>query len=1407
MQRPLIGFTVGFALGFGLSASSHAESSVPALTAGLAERRGDQPPLRLKRSLVLTRAAFSPAGNVAPARRDGMLYLRLDTEFATGDATSAGAGPVPVRLDRLGKGAPADFPLRAEPVRAPAVAALLEQARFWISQGREDLAEDALQKLFRISPDNLAGIETLARIQVRRRLPDAARILVMRMRRLQPDAPEIARVEALMRVDGADGDALRQIRQLARAQHYDQAVAAMRDLYPQGPPTEEMTLEYWRMVANLPTGRPAARDGLQALVRMEPDNLRYRLALDELLTSRAPVDRTALARIIALTEVPAYAKQARAAWRRAMLALDENGASAGLLRSYLDLEKNDSAVQARFDAMVAGLEVRRRLQADPYYRAQQAGLALLAAGRLDAAQERLQYAYTVRTNEVDLLNGLGLLRLRQRRHTESEALFLRAARLDPAQRPRWQRMAGVARYWGLITQADAATTARRLALAEEKLREARALDPKEPAAVLALASLYLAQARTGDAERSYREVLAADPANTSALESLIRLYLTQAQDDRLQQLVARLSPAQRTALKPTIDGARAGRLRSQADTLVAAGNTAQAIVLLEEAALLAPTDPWLRFDLARLYVGRNAPGDDSRADGLFATLLKSSDADPAALYAYALLDDTRDQRIEALQTLERIPATARESKITELQRRLWVGQRLARASALVTAGQNAAAVQLLTDTAAATGNDASLTPQIAAALADSGSTDGIEAARALLAQLDASPTQPANWRLRRAEIIARFNDDAALAASLAELDSAPVADSASPTDAVTLAELHATLLTRQVDARLKKGDNAAALALLERAGATDNRRLILLRADTALALHEYQSAAAGYRRLLELEPNDRDAGIGLIDSLIGAGESNEARLQIARQLDLRRTGAGAMTADDAASLSSRLIDLKEDAAASAVIDTVLATAPDNIRLLNQAAQLAERGGRPDAAIAYLQRSLATAPDGRDAGRNGSRLRWVPADAGDSPAAGVALPASEPLVPHLQIETTLPLEQAANGSYRRLAELLDSRSTWLAGAIDNRSRVGATGKSEYAYTELPFEVRAPWQGGSHGFAQAAVVRSSAGTLDLAVVDSAARFGSLVLCQPLCTVGGAPQSVRGLSLMAGIEQDEWRGDIGVTPLGFPITNIVGGVLKKGDLGAFSYSVDASRRALMGSVLSYAGARDPRTGALFGGVLANGVRFGLSRDSGGAFGAWSALGLHRLTGTAVQANNRMQLMGGGYWRLINEDDRVLTVGTNAMLWRFSENAGEYTLGHGGYYSPQRFASVSLPVAFSQRTARWSVTVRAALSTSRSSTAAADYFPTRPDLQTQALALAAGNGIDPRYGASTGHGVGRSLSAAFEYQMNPKLFVGGRFEIDRSSDYAPNRLLFYFRYNLDHNSARPVSLPPEPLQPASQY
>ncbi len=1267
MQRPLIALAIGAGLA---TPAAFAATALVALDPGWAGT------LLLKKSVSLTLSAYprtALAANALPRDRHalraaGVLPLQLSMRLQQ----NAPAAIMTASAERF---APTDFPTPSIPLVEPAQAALLDQARFWISERRDDLAELALTKLFRISPDDLQGLELLARIQLRQQSPDAVHKTVERMRLLKPYAPQIGRIDALIRVDGEDRKTLQEIRQLARSGRYAEAAGAMRALYPDGPPSEEMTLEYWNMVASAPNGRPRAIAGLQALARSEPGNLRFRLALAELLTSRAPVDRAALTQLIALTEVPAYAKQARAAWRRAMLALDSSSASIGLLRFYLAQDSQDTAVRERLQQAIVAVEARRKLLVDPNYQARQSGLALLAAGKLDAAAEPLQRAYAARPADIELINGLGLLRLRQRRHAESEALFLRAATLDGGQRTRWQRMAGVARYWGLLAQAERDVAANNAALAEQHLREARAIDPREPAAMLALAALFDAQQRSIDAARTYREVLAQEPTNRPALNELIRLYLRIGQADLAQQLIVQLPALQRQALTASMNRARAGRLRTQADELVARGSNGEAIALLEQAVALDASDPWLRFDLARLYVRRNGGDDTDRAERLFADLIATPAPDPAALYAAALFEDSRDRPLQALADLERVPVLEREAKLTDLQRRLWLSLRIQRARQLAQDDQTAAARNLLDGAATAIGNDPVLLPKVAEALAG----------------LDAPANVP--------------------------------------------------------------------------------------------------------------DP---------IDTLIASGQVALARIEIDRQ------ASGALSADAAANLASRLIDLRDDVAALVLIDTALAAAPDNPRLLEQAADIAQRNDQPDLAITYLMRATAA----RQSARPGVFARMtLSAPAETSPATSEATSpgspsasTSAPALYSMQIQSALPANDVPagsrpDGSYRKLADLLDNRSRWIAGAVDTRTRSGSAGTSQYRSVEVPLEYRQPWRDGSRLFAQAIAVDTGAGTLDLADTGSAARFGSILLCQPLCSIGGASQHVRGLMLDVGIERGQWRADIGTTPLGFPIQNIVGGVVKKGDLGKFSYSVDVSRRALTGSVLSYAGARDPRTGELWGGVLANGVRLGLSRDDGGALGAWSSLGLHRLTGRNVQANDRVQLMGGTYWRIINDDDRLLTVGANAMAWRFSENAGEYTFGHGGYYSPQKFASLALPVTFSQRTARLSWSVRGALSASRSATAGADYFPTRPDLQAQAEALTASSGFDPRYTASTGRGIGRSLAAAFEFQVNPALFVGGRFGIDRSTDYAPNRLLFYFRYNLDRSSARPVSFPPEPLLPASQF
>ncbi|MDA8225391.1 MAG: cellulose synthase subunit BcsC-related outer membrane protein, partial [Betaproteobacteria bacterium] len=241
------------------------------------------------------------------------------------------------------------------------------------------------------------------------------------------------------------------------------------------------------------------------------------------------------------------------------------------------------------------------------------------------------------------------------------------------------------------------------------------------------------------------------------------------------------------------------------------------------------------------------------------------------------------------------------------------------------------------------------------------------------------------------------------------------------------------------------------------------------------------------------------------------------------------------------------------------------------------------------------------------------------------------------------------------------------------------------------------------------------------------------------------------------------------------------------------------DASRRQDTSTLLSFAGTTDPRTGLVWGGVLATGVRAGLSLDNGGTLGFWSSFGVHELTGTNVQSNQRVRAMAGETWRIVNEEDRLFSLGLTAMDWHDTQDSGEFTFGQGGYYSPQTYRSLALPVTWAQRYARWSWAIRASVFTSWSQTDASPYFPTDPQLQASA-----GN---PWYSTSSGPGSGYSFSAASEYQATSRLFVGSRLEIERSPYYAPNTFLLYLRYAVGAAAAQPVALPPNPVLPTSSF
>jgi len=214
-------------------------------------------------------------------------------------------------------------------------------------------------------------------------------------------------------------------------------------------------------------------------------------------------------------------------------------------------------------------------------------------------------------------------------------------------------------------------------------------------------------------------------------------------------------------------------------------------------------------------------------------------------------------------------------------------------------------------------------------------------------------------------------------------------------------------------------------------------------------------------------------------------------------------------------------------------------------------------------------------------------------------------------------------------------------------------------------------------------------------------------------------------------------------------------------------------------------------------------------VSRDSGGEYGAWSLAGLYRLTGKNVQDNDKMEFMIGGYRRVVNEENRQFAVGLTGMLWYFSENAGEFTFGHGGYYSPRRYGSLSIPLTYGARSNDTSFYVRASVSVSRSKSWRAPYFPTDPAAQAAAEALTPANGIVPYYeGGDNGRAYGRSFAAAVEHRFAPNAYVGGRVNIERSTNYTPSRFLVYVRMSIGGVTSRPPEMPPEPVVlPGFQY
>ncbi|QIN61847.1 Beta-barrel assembly-enhancing protease [Caballeronia sp. SBC1] len=413
----------------------------------------------------------------------------------------------------------------------------------------------------------------------------------------------------------------------------------------------------------------------------------------------------------------------------------------------------------------------------------------------------------------------------------------------------------------------------------------------------------------------------------------------------------------------------------------------------------------------------------------------------------------------------------------------------------------------------------------------------------------------------------------------------------------------------------------------------------------------------------------------------------------------------------------------------------------------------------------------------------------------------------------------------------LAQINQAQSSTVSGGIIFRQRTGEDGLSNLTDIEAPVQGRIA-AGNGHIVVTATPVTLDAGTAGNDP-NTLARFGASVVGGLTGQNLSGDQTASGVGLSVGYETNSIKADVGRTPIGFREANWVGGAEYNGGItDKVSYSIAVARRAVTDSLLSYAGTRDSsistfaqnnaaalkaqlgdatyqnlvNNGTLtWGGVTSNGGRASLGWDDGMS-GAYVNASYEYLEGQNVQSNTAVKGGGGVYTRLFTDANQTLTVGVNTTLMHYDKNLSYFTYGQGGYFSPQQYVILNIPVEYKGRNGAFTYDVKGSIGVQHYRQDASNYFPTNGGFQSAIATLAAlpittpysTNGVV--YPATSKTGVAYSFNASAEYQLAPQLFVGGSASLGNAYQYREYMAAVYVRYSFTKQLGA-VTYPPTTL------
>ncbi|MGV1221088.1 tetratricopeptide repeat protein, partial [Klebsiella pneumoniae] len=372
----------------------------------------------------------------------------------------------------------------AQAATTPAQEHLLEQVRLGEASNREDLVRQSLYRLELIDPNNPELIAARMRYLLRQGDAAGAQKELERLTKLAPDSPELKASRNEMKSNTGEGrQALQQARLLGVAGKVDEAIAAYEKLYGGVPDDVDVAIEYWTLVARLPSRHSEGVSQLKKLNASAPGNVSLLTSLaKQMFADNKPQEGFAY-----LAEMARSASGRGIAadmWFSEVKSMPVSKASVQALQQFL-LQFPTGSVAA--NARVLLDQQQAQLQ-DPTFRARSEGLAAVKSGNTTQAVADLQKAVQADSRDSDAVGALGQAYSQRGDRARAVAQLSKAIAMDPdsPNRGKWDSLLQTNRYWLLIKQGDNALKAGQLSQAQNYYAQAQRVDRTDSYAVLGL---------------------------------------------------------------------------------------------------------------------------------------------------------------------------------------------------------------------------------------------------------------------------------------------------------------------------------------------------------------------------------------------------------------------------------------------------------------------------------------------------------------------------------------------------------------------------------------------------------------------------------------------------------------------------------------------------------------------------------------------------------------------------------------------------------------------------------------------------------------------------------------------------------------------------------------------------------